>query len=171
MPDPASAIDQWFCKGPDDEFDVYADLGVAAVKRFNRIFFGEGTQGRQTTKATPADTTQPPAHNRRPRMRVEEANEKAMDLLKQLGRGFFSLSEREQVKRIGCHPRTWHKTPLYQKARRGGAIPTRRATPGSPTAVNLSDKMLETLIDDHERDFEPSPTDSTSHKVYHRKRP
>jgi hypothetical protein len=119
-------------------------------------------------------------------MKVEEANEKAKGLVREAGTEFFSLSEREQARRIGCHPRTWRKTPLYQKAVQPKAKPAEQAPPGSPAVVSLTsnleevvtaggkDQVLNELIAEQNEDFEHSPleTDPTPspRKVYSRKR-
>ena len=64
------------------------------------------------------------------RMSVEEANEKTMKVAKQYGRAFFVMSIRQQAKLIGCHYRTWEKTPFYLEAVADGRI-----APAKPKAA------------------------------------
>jgi hypothetical protein len=119
---------------------------------------------------------------KRQRMTVDEANAAAMRLADTMGPAFFNLSERQQAEKIGCHWNTWRKTPLYKAGdkRREKAPGT-----GSRSAVSLTprleaitgqgekDQVLKELIEEQERDFEPSPMDPddspTPDRVHHRK--
>jgi hypothetical protein len=70
------------------------------------------------------------ATEQRPRMSVDEANARAMQLAKQMGQAFFLLSERRQAEQIGCHWKTWTSTPFYSQAQKRKASLTRRASAG-----------------------------------------
>jgi hypothetical protein len=132
----------------------------------------------------------------RGRMTVEDANHKAKELAKQLGKAFFALSENEQAKKIGCSWTTWSRTELYKTARemkdrsrlRGSA----GRPPASPPVVSLTDNLedvavqggrnpvLDSLAEDElatlvaesqaENAADPSPTDPGPKKVYLNKR-
>jgi hypothetical protein len=104
---------------------------------------------------------------RRPRMTVEQANERAGHLVKQMRKAFFQLSARKQAEKIGCNWGTWTKTPFYQKYKKRNAVPDRGA--GSPPVVSLTsdleavtgegdpNEILEQLIAEQKADSEPSP--------------
>jgi hypothetical protein len=82
---------------------------------------------------------------KRKRMTVAEANQKAMELVTQLGKAFFALSESEQARRIGCSWKTWSRTEMYQKAQKWKArsrrlAGTKQAT-SSPPVASLTDKL------------------------------
>jgi hypothetical protein len=122
---------------------------------------------------------------RRQRMTVERANDKAMKLARKLRAGFFALSERQQAKQIGCSWATWKKTEFYAKAqaRRPAG---KRSTVSSPKAESLTaareavtgegdkEEVLQQLIAEQEADKEPSPLESDApgrpRKVHSRKR-
>jgi hypothetical protein len=125
--------------------------------------------------ATLANTPSGP----RPRMTVEEANRKATDLAKRLKKKFFTLSEREQAKRIGCSWATWKKTTFYQAAKK--KLPPRKKgsrkgavsltdTLQAATGEGGRDEVLNQLIAEQEADGEPSPIDPRPRKVQSRKR-
>lgn len=117
-------------------------------------------------------------------MSVDEANDKAKKLVEEMGKAFFVMSKRKQVKLIGCHIKTWKKTPLFQEALKKGKI-----TPPKPKAAKVSsltsaceavtgegdrDEVLKQLIADQETDKEPSPLESdppnSPRKIHSRKR-
>jgi hypothetical protein len=104
------------------------------------------------------------------RMSIDEANEKASALAKQLGKVFFGLSEREQARKIGCSWQTWTKTPLYataQKKKTRAEQSKRKGNLRGPAVVSFSDKIeavagkedeeLQRLIEEQQADSEPSP--------------
>jgi len=117
-------------------------------------------------------------------MSVDEANENAMKRVKEFGEAFFSMSQNKQAELIGCHARTWKKTPLYQEALKQGKITTPK--PKAAKAFSLTsereavtgegnrDEILSQLIADQETDKEPSPleSDPPNHprKIHSRKR-
>ncbi len=117
------------------------------------------------------------------RMTVEQANKRAMQLAKQMKEGFFSLSEREQARRIGCSWVTWGKTEFYAQAQKRRArqprSPERKATSFTShveavTGEGDRNEVLNQLIAEQEADSEPSPLeddppDSKPKKVRERK--
>ena len=119
------------------------------------------------TATPPAEHIRPPQRKRKG-MTVEEANEKAMQLARELRAGFFALSERQQAKLIGCSWATWKKAPFYPHAQ-GKRPAGQRKKPPSPKAESLTagregvtgegdkNEVLQKLIDEHEADKEPSP--------------
>jgi hypothetical protein len=131
----------------------------------------------------PTDKPAEKARGKPPRMLVASANEKAMELAKQFGSAFFVLSEREQARRIGCSPRTWTKTPFYERAKQTGArMRAQHDRPGkgvgAPSTVSYTreldavtgdgerDEVLKKLAAEQEGDYEPSPLDACQKKVY-----
>jgi hypothetical protein len=133
----------------------------------------DGQEGRGPTEipsaepkdSTPPDTTGPA--KRKQGMTAEEANRKAMELVKKMKKVFFALSEREQAKLIGCTWRTWSKTEFYKTAKK--KKPRQHPARGAPRTVSLSPAMeavtgeggreetLNKLIAEQEADHEPSP--------------
>jgi hypothetical protein len=128
-------------------------------------------------------------------MAKKEANEKAMELVKQMGKEFFSLSQNEQARRIGTTWRTWSETPFYKEAQRQGKIPQARPGKGAgtPPIVSLTanleavaveggrnqvldevaaNEKLKKLVAESkaENARDPSPLDSGPKKVYRNKR-
>ena len=83
------------------------------------------------------------AKGRRHRMTREQANLRALELAKQLGKLFFHLSESDQARRIGCSWRTWSRTAFYKEARKRkaqlGAQGGRDGQAGSPPVTSLTD--------------------------------
>jgi hypothetical protein len=93
----------------------------------------------------------PSAASHRAWMSVEEANRKAMQLVRGLARKtvFFKLSLREQARRIGCHVDTWKKTELYRTAKKEGRLrkqKPRRA--GGPRKVVTLSPTIEAMTAD-----------------------
>jgi hypothetical protein len=127
------------------------------------------------------------AKGSKPRMTRKQANEKAMELAKKMGKPFFVLSENEQARRIGCTWSTWSKTELYAQGRKKKDQLARQAQrqkgAGSPSTVSFTtdleavtgtggrDEVLKQLLAEHKADNEPSPLDDTGpRKVHSRKR-
>jgi hypothetical protein len=81
----------------------------------------------------------------RPRMKVKEANEEAMKVAKQMGKAFFFLSERAQARRIGCHWKTWTRTPFFKKAKLKRARLLGQSSQGhaagSPSTITLTSDL------------------------------
>jgi hypothetical protein len=146
---------------------------------------------RRSLQPTEPQTGLPQRAKQSRRMTVEEANETAMKLAKQMKQGFFLLSEREQAKKIRCSWQTWKKTPFYLKSKKHKARLASKAgspdAPGSPPVVSLTsnleavtgegspNEVLEQLIAEQEADSEPSPLaddlpDAPPKKVRVRKR-
>jgi hypothetical protein len=75
---------------------------------------------------------------KRPRMTVQQANAKAMELAKRMGKAFFALSETAQAVRIGCHWKTWSRTEFYQDAKK--KAPPRKKGSGK-AVVSLTDTL------------------------------
>ena len=119
---------------------------------------------------------------RRPGMSVEAANSNALALARCMGSQFFSLSWTAQARKIGCHLRTWKKTPFFKEAKKRGVVRTKGARPrASSLTGNLESSLhtdegtvLDKLIADQQADNEPSPLDDSpaarSPKVYSRRR-
>jgi hypothetical protein len=136
------------------------------------------------------------AKGRRHRMTREQANLRALELAKQLGKPFFHLSESEQARRIGCSWRTWSRTTFYKEARKRkaqlGGRGGRDGQAGSPPVTGLTDdleaaayeagqtqsgrdEVLNKIIAEQEADNEPSPLEgdppgARPRKVYTRRR-
>jgi hypothetical protein len=117
----------------------------------------------------------------RSRMKVGEANDKAMKLAGEMRDGFFALSGRQQAKMIGCSWATWTKTDFYviaQDKRPGG----KRQRVTSPKTLSLTaereavtgeggkDEVLQKLIEEQEADNEPSPLMDRPRRIHSRKR-
>jgi hypothetical protein len=92
------------------------------------------TEDSQPVVETPAPGDGPP----RPRMTVQTANQKAMELAKKMKRTFFALSQRVQAILIGCSWQTWAKTPFYQVAKE--KAPPRKVA-SRKAAVSLTDAL------------------------------
>jgi hypothetical protein len=130
--------------------------------------FLRATAFRLSVQGTRDADVEPTIRARSRRMTVTEANRKAMDLATKMKAEFFSLSEREQARRIGCTWKTWSRTPFYPLAKRTKA---KDNGPGSPPTVSLTDtlravtgdgrpdEVLHNLIAEQEADREPSPLD------------
>jgi hypothetical protein len=80
--------------------------------------------------AEPGQTDVSNGEGARKLMSVDEANDEAMKLAAKFGPAFFVMSVRTQVELIGCHYRTWKKTPFYLKAVEEGKI-----VPSKPRAA------------------------------------
>jgi hypothetical protein len=158
----------------DDAATRLGALAASEQSKVEQYVAPTGGDG-QPAQSTPAEGAAgagsgPPGVPRPRRMTRTEANDKAKELAKKLKKAFFALSEREQAKRIGCHLKTWKKTPLYQEAKRKKAKnkPPGNA-PAAPGAVPFTatleaaaveggrDEVLNQLIAEQEADSEPSP--------------
>jgi hypothetical protein len=175
IPDPDAPL-----RAADDAIQFLAECaGQCATGR-------RGGPGSQPVGAAPGDPDEAPSRPDRPggKMTVEDANRTAMVLAKKLQKGFFAMSETGQAKLIGCHLRTWRKTPFYRVAKKKRA---KTNAPGARRAVTLTDALeavaregdkddvLRRLIADQEADREPSPLeddppDSRPKTVHSRKR-
>jgi hypothetical protein len=123
----------------------------------------------------------PPPRAMKKTMTVAQANEKAMELAKKMKNDFFLLSQRGQAEKIGCSWQTWTKTPFYLEAKkRRGQVARKIAAgkrPCSPPVISLTsnleavtgegerEEILERLIEEHDREREPSPLDTTSRRT------
>jgi hypothetical protein len=113
------------------------------------------------------------------RMTRQEANERAMELVKRYRKQFVMLSESEQARQIGCSWQTWKRTELFKKIhkQKNKLLPRKRA--GSRRPVSLThdlesvtgegkpDEVLNQLLHEHESDFEPSPLDDSRPRKFH----
>ncbi len=109
---------------------------------------------------------------RRQRMTVEAANERALALGKEMGAAFFAMSKRQQAKLIRCSYATWEQTELFKAihARRGAG--NGGSKPTSPRTVSFTHKLqavtgagsngdeLKRLIAEQEHEAEPSPLEA-----------
>jgi hypothetical protein len=118
-------------------------------------------------------------------MTVEQANQKAQVVAHKLRKAFFALSERQQAEMIGCHWKTWAKTPSYSTLKEKGLVSTEKK-PSPPKTESLTsgreavigegdrDEVLKNLIAELEADKEPSPLENDppdrQRKVHFRKR-
>lgn len=116
------------------------------------------------------------------RMKVEEANIKAMQIAKRMRKGFVLSSERDQARLIGCSWATWKKTELYAEIqlKYPRSKPQASLSPKSESLTGLDnmigeggkDEVLRRLIAEQEADKEPSPIDGDERplKIHSRNR-
>jgi hypothetical protein len=151
---------------------------LEGVDNLRRSLQGLGTALGDEEAATPR-------RKRRRPLSVGQADDRAMDLAREMGKEFLALSEREQARKIGCHRRTWRRTPFYQLIQEQRARPE-AGTPHGPAVQSLStgveagigqeDESLQALLNESQADnksdpspLEPDPPDRPR-KVRHRKR-
>jgi hypothetical protein len=118
------------------------------------------------------------------RMKVNQANEKAMRLARRLRDGFFAMSQRQQAEEIGCSFATWKRTEFFQKAEAKRPL-RKNQKPSSPKTESFTSKrealsgegtrneVLNQLIKEQENDKELSPLDASTgmpRRVHYRKR-
>jgi hypothetical protein len=122
-----------------------------------------------------AEDEDPPPPPKPSSLPTAKANEQALRVAKKLGISFFSLSESAQARAIGCHLKTWRKTPFYQAAQKKRPRTTRKQpktarkqsgkravafTETVEAVTGREDEELKRLLGDQEADYEPSPLEA-----------
>jgi hypothetical protein len=113
----------------------------------------------------PAPAVPPAVAGQWPRMTKEEANKEAIRLAR-LDRTFVHKPLREWAEAIGCSEGLVPKLPLWQQTMKQSGR-GRKDKPNRPKKVALTDEILakhgqedealQHLIEDHQKDAEPSP--------------
>jgi hypothetical protein len=88
-------------------------------------------------------------------MTVEEANDRARELIANQKAEFFKLSQRQQAELIGCAFETWTKTACYAAAVKRGRIPEpkrKKARSGSTRATVSLTPTIENMHGDGQKD-------------------
>ncbi|MHB1524615.1 MAG: hypothetical protein ACYCYB_11755 [Candidatus Dormibacteria bacterium] len=141
---------------------MLTDLSEACEWEYQ--FADERRQDTHTAEPKPDETADSGAPSR---MSVTQANKRALELARELGKVFFALSDTAQAEQIGCHIRTWRKTDFYgEAAKRRPAKPVRKGrrravslTEGIEATAGRDDEQLQRLIEEQQDDYEPSPLD------------
>lgn len=163
-----------------DVQEKLAELYASAVAPKARL------EGKPPTAESEADD-ESEADGSTQRMTVEEANEKAKQLVKAMKRGFL-VSYRKQANLIGCSFATWRKAPFFyvvnknrllaEKSKPKGERKSSAFTPAIEATIGVGKpgevvnrlaeeelaerqrkKDLEQVLNEHDGDFEPSPLD------------